>query len=670
MQYGRLRSILLVLCFAFSLGLYVYTLAPTVTFVDSGELATAVTTRGVSHPSGSPLYLLLASLAAAIPIGTTIVRLNAFSALCAALSVALLFLGFAQARSSLRRMIQQIASKKGKKRASVEVVTTHELPAGMVLAGAGAAALAWGTNLGLWSTATVTEVYALHALLLTLLALLLFHYSRATAAGKTEEGQRWLALAAVTTGLGLANYPPFGIVAPAIFGLLMLTEGKPLWNRWGRNTIMVLFFLLGLLPYVLLPLRASADPLLNWGNPSNWKNFLGHISAQQYQIFLSKPNPAVLSEVFPLWFRQWSAPVWVLVPFGFAGMALSRRKEFLYTLLLAAANLFYVLSYDVTDVSSAPSDFAIYLLPLFWCTALWAGAGVCVILRLLKSRMPRAFPAAYAIAFLPLLSLATNYHQAGHRGYTYADDFVRSVLEPAAPNALILTSDWTFVSPALYLHHVEHVRPDITFFDVELLRRSWYFSYVRKRAPWLAEKTGKSINEFLHELAKYENNQPYDPEVITNKYVTMLNGFIASGLETNHPPYILLNLQSKEENPQRYRQLETALGRPPYMTVGVAPGAIGAGYQWVPEASAFRLYGDTVPHALPEIPVPLKPFAVDGDYDQITRGIVARYAEFWRWRGDYLRNAQNCAEANRAYHKALDLSPDLPEALAGLAECP
>lgn len=567
MQYGRLRWILLSLCFAFSLVLYLFTLAPTVTFVDSGELATAVATRGVSHPSGSPLYLLLASVAAAIPVGRTIVRLNAFSALCAALSVALLFLGFTQGRSSLTRAIQQIVNKKGKKKASMEVVTNQELPAGPLLAGAGAAALAWTTNLGLWSTATVTEVYALHALLLTLLALLLFQYSRAAAAGKTEDGRRWLALAAVTTGLGLANYPPFGIVAPSIFCLLMLTEGKLLWNRWGRNSIMVLFFLLGLLPYALLPLRASTDPLLNWGNPSNWKNFWGHISAQQYQIFLSKPNPAVLSEVFPLWFSQWSVPVWVLVPFGFVGMAFSRRKEFLYTLLLAVANLFYVLSYDVTDVSSAPSDFAIYLLPIFWCTAVWAGAGVCVILHMLKGRMPRAFPAAYAIALLPMLSLAPNYHQAGHRGYTYADDFVRSVLEPAAPNALILSSDWTFISPALYLHHVERVRPDVTFFDVELLRRSWYFSYVRKRAPWLAEKTDKNIDEFLQELAKYENNQQYDPDVITNKYVAMLNGFIAAGISTNHPPYILLNLQSKEQDPQRYRQLEMALGRPPYMTV-------------------------------------------------------------------------------------------------------
>src|SRR5437870_5138463 len=78
--------------FLFSLVLYSVTLAPTVTFVDSGELAAVVATHGVSHPSGSPLYLLLASLPAAIPAGRLIVRLNFFSALCAAASVCLAFL--------------------------------------------------------------------------------------------------------------------------------------------------------------------------------------------------------------------------------------------------------------------------------------------------------------------------------------------------------------------------------------------------------------------------------------------------------------------------------------------------------------------------------------------------------------------------------------------------
>jgi hypothetical protein len=39
---------------------YLWTLAPTVTLVDSGELIVAARFLGVAHPPGFPLYLILA----------------------------------------------------------------------------------------------------------------------------------------------------------------------------------------------------------------------------------------------------------------------------------------------------------------------------------------------------------------------------------------------------------------------------------------------------------------------------------------------------------------------------------------------------------------------------------------------------------------------------------
>ena len=46
-----------------SLGVYSWTLAPTVTLIDSGELILAAYGVGVAHPPGFPLYLVLAHLA-------------------------------------------------------------------------------------------------------------------------------------------------------------------------------------------------------------------------------------------------------------------------------------------------------------------------------------------------------------------------------------------------------------------------------------------------------------------------------------------------------------------------------------------------------------------------------------------------------------------------------
>src|SRR6266576_2321516 len=48
------------LTFVITLVAYSATLAPTVTFVDSGELIVAAKYLGVAHPPGTPLYVLLA----------------------------------------------------------------------------------------------------------------------------------------------------------------------------------------------------------------------------------------------------------------------------------------------------------------------------------------------------------------------------------------------------------------------------------------------------------------------------------------------------------------------------------------------------------------------------------------------------------------------------------
>ncbi|MBI1801935.1 MAG: hypothetical protein HYR71_09945, partial [Chloroflexi bacterium] len=108
---------------------------------------------------------------------------------------------------------------------------------------------------------------------------------------------------------------------------------------------------------------------------------------------------------------------------------------------------------------------------------------------------------------------------------------------------------------------------------------------------------------------------------------------------------------------------------PPYMTIGVAPDAVGRGLQWAPETPAFRLYNDRAPHPLPPAQIPSRPFSVLAHYDDITRSVIRRYAEFWRWRGDALRGAQDCFEARAAYQQALNLAANLPEARAGLNAC-
>ena len=59
-----------------ALGVYVLTLAPTVSFIDSGELITVGVQAGIAHPPGYPLYSLLAVVGARLPFSDPAVGVN------------------------------------------------------------------------------------------------------------------------------------------------------------------------------------------------------------------------------------------------------------------------------------------------------------------------------------------------------------------------------------------------------------------------------------------------------------------------------------------------------------------------------------------------------------------------------------------------------------------
>src|SRR5438046_2166751 len=99
--------------FLAALLLYSWTLAPTVTLVDSGELILAAHGLGVAHPPGFPLWVMLAHLASLVPLGNVAVRINFWDAIFAALACAVLTLVVAQLMLTAAYLATSKRSKKG-----------------------------------------------------------------------------------------------------------------------------------------------------------------------------------------------------------------------------------------------------------------------------------------------------------------------------------------------------------------------------------------------------------------------------------------------------------------------------------------------------------------------------------------------------------------------------
>ena len=226
-----------------ALGLFVLTLAPMVTAEDSGELIAAAWHFGVPHPPGYPLWTMLCGVFVhVVPIGSIALRANLFSAVCSAGAAVVTY-----------AMIREL-------RVSRPV--------------AAAASLIWVWSRWSWSQSVITEVYGLNSLL---------------TAGVLCYGVQWyvtrrngpLVVASVFMGLGMSNHHTIALAGLALVAWIIILQ-PGLLKRWRLALGCGRMFLIGLLPYLYLPVRARANPPINWGNPSTVQQFWQHVTRYQY----------------------------------------------------------------------------------------------------------------------------------------------------------------------------------------------------------------------------------------------------------------------------------------------------------------------------------------------------------------------------------------------------
>ncbi len=173
---SRTESLCAGAVFVVAILLFTVTLAPTVTLVDSGELILAARGLGVAHPPGVPLWVMLAHLASLVPLGNVAARINFSSSLFAALACAMLTLVVAESIITVSYATTKKRTKKSTQQ-SKEFKDSNPV-AFLQLAPAFAAGSLMAFSRTLWSYATITEVYALNALLILIVFFLMVRWRR------------------------------------------------------------------------------------------------------------------------------------------------------------------------------------------------------------------------------------------------------------------------------------------------------------------------------------------------------------------------------------------------------------------------------------------------------------------------------------------------------------
>jgi tetratricopeptide (TPR) repeat protein len=655
--------------FFVALVVYGWTLAPTVTPTDSGELILAAYGLGVAHPPGVPLWVMLAHVASLAPIGSVAVRINFSSAIFAALACAMLTLVMAELLFTASCFAAPRRSNKGTRQGSnIESSNTGGF---LIFAPAVGAGLLMAFSRTLWAYATITEVYALNAMLVLLVFFLVVRWRRRIIETRTDSRasvathDAWIYAAAFVFGLAMGvHHVTVALTLPAIAVVVYRTEGL----RFFTSTRLLYAALISIgaliLVYSYLPWAASRSPAMNWGNARSLQEIWWHITGRQYRVFFIF-SPAAMGTQFVgfcgMALREFGFP-WlplalVLAAAGLGSAYKRDRTAFWFLLLIMIADLGYCLSYEIAEDKDA------YYLPAFISIVIAAGLGVRWLIQLpALKRSPISTPyavAATAIILTSATAFAANWPFNNRRHYFIADDYVENLFSTIAPDGLLLTQDWQVVSPMFYAQEVEQRRPDVKVVDLNLLRRSWYFDYLKHAHPGLISRSREKIDSYVELLKQWER----DPEAfarseeltrrISMAFLNMIQSIIRNEISVA-PVYITNDVLIASQ------------------TNGYATQWIPQTYQLVPQGLVFNLATDQTFHDSPDPHFRTRGLA-DGtvrfaDDDVVKLKILPAYIRMLTNRGKYLDLFNQHERAIAAFKEALALDPKSTAAEQGLAE--
>ena len=441
---------------------YLGTIAPGLTWAnggaDGGDLITAAATGGIAHPSGYPLYLLLAGLFQKMPVGTLAFRTNLMSAFFAILTALLVY-------STVRNYL---------------ILELGEYIASIAGLSAG---LAIGFSPLFWSQAVITEVYTLNAFFMALIIYTSI-FSK-----KTIQLDRWRG---AVYGLAMGNHITSIFF---VFGALFFNSLEPYLFREEREKFIkkiriqrkslraqIIWMLSSLLVYVVLPFRAIKNPVINWGNPINVENFLWLISGEIYRAYYLQIAPLSFFEKIE------TSASFLLMQFGLIGILLG----FLGLIVFFKGSKLYILTIWVGVVSwltffiyQSPDSY-LYLIPAFISFSVWIGISVGFSMQFFKKHN-FFVQLLFLVVLISSLALGikSNWKDVDASENNHAENFVKEVFDIAPENAIVFSEGDQAIFSLWYFHFALKERSDLIILATDLLHYDWYQESMRTAYPSL-----------------------------------------------------------------------------------------------------------------------------------------------------------------------------------------
>jgi hypothetical protein len=436
---------------------FVRTLAPSVAevFDDTLEMQLVAFRMGIAHPTGYPLYTLLASLFALIPLGDVAYRVNLLSAVAGSLVAPTLY--FVARRIGCGR------------RAAL------------------AATLLFVLSPVFWSQSVVAEVYSLNALfvagalLLTLNAGLSLRpvASESTVLNQADaatSASRRLVFLAAFLGLSLTHHRTMVLLLPAFVVYLCIQASSLSAIRRLPFRRMCVAFALPLLLYFYIPIRGMVTGSIDGSYQNTLSGFLQWIAGAPYVSFLGanalQQDTRTLSFFAGMFANQYGLFAIAIALLGALWLLVRGRGEATLLLLAFAGQAVFVLAYRVSDIQ-------VFYLPAFLLFCLSTGCGIAALwdaagrLAAPGARGRIAGVAAFALRWslvlagfgaaivLPLNMLRTSYFQEDQSNNWTAHEYGLEILRQPTEEGATVVGILGEVTLLRYFQETEGLRTDL-----------------------------------------------------------------------------------------------------------------------------------------------------------------------------------------------------------------
>lgn len=461
-KYIRSLHPFVILSIVIPFGISMLTLAPSVTFFDSGEFLTATASLGSAHSPGYPLFLMFAKPFTWIPLGNIAFRINmatAFSASLACLGVYLLTIFLLKD----------------------ERLVDDKPFSGFAVKAAGlAAACSFSFTPRLWLQSNHDKPYPLLAFLTAIIFYLLLKWRDHYKAG--DEQPAYVYVCTFLAGLAMGLHQTVVLLLPAWFLLIVLADWRML-TRIKELVLATAFAMVGFSVHLYLPLRATQNPLLNWGDSKTSSQFLWHFLRKGYP---NDPHPRDFSL---LWAQvkafnvprefTWVGAVLVL----FALICLWKRQRDVVIAYLAGVTVFLLV---IAGYFNAPPDFIFlteeFFTPLYLLSAVLIGVGLFHVMGFVvrNASLPERYGLkVYLLVLVLMFSLpvslcAVNYYENDQHNNYIAYDYATNSLRSLPQNAVMFTWGDSGAFPLWYLQGVERMREDLDLPHTPHIVFDWY----------------------------------------------------------------------------------------------------------------------------------------------------------------------------------------------------